>query len=56
LHQQRLEKIFGEYEPQLSLEEAIRQGLVPPVRCYRVKSNVDLSDVRFNGREFVKNE
>lgn len=54
--QQRLEKIFGEYEPQLSLEDAIRQGLVPPVRCYRVTSNIDLSEVRFNGREFVKND
>jgi superfamily II DNA or RNA helicase/phage repressor protein C with HTH and peptisase S24 domain len=54
--QQCLEKIFGEYEPQLSLEDAIRQGLVPPVRCYRIKSNIDLSEVRFNGREFVKND
>ncbi|MBL4903059.1 MAG: DEAD/DEAH box helicase family protein [Desulfocapsa sp.] len=54
--QQRLEKIFGEYEPQLSLEEAIRQGLVPPVRCFRIKSNIDLSEVRFNGKEYVKND
>lgn len=56
LDQQRLEKIFGEYEPQLSLEEAIEQGLVPSVRCYRVKSNIDLSEVRFNGKEYVKND
>nr|MBF0221039.1 DEAD/DEAH box helicase family protein [Desulfobulbaceae bacterium] len=54
--QQSLEEIFGEYEPQLSLEEAICQQLVPPVRCYRAKSNIDLSEVRFNGREFVKND
>ena len=54
--QQRLEKIFGEYEPQMSLEDAIRQGLVPPVRCYRIQSNIDLSEVRFNGREFVKSD
>jgi superfamily II DNA or RNA helicase/phage repressor protein C with HTH and peptisase S24 domain len=54
--QQRLEKIFGEYEAQLSLEDAIRQGLVPPVRCYRIKSNIDLSEVRFNGREYVKTD
>ncbi len=54
--QQSLEKIFGEYEPQLSLEDAIRSGLVPPVRCYRIKSNIDLSEVRFNGKEFVKND
>jgi superfamily II DNA or RNA helicase/SOS-response transcriptional repressor LexA len=54
--QQSLEKIFGEYEPQLSLEDAIRQGLVPPVRCYRIQSNIDLSEVRFNGREYVKSD
>ncbi|MGB3221991.1 MAG: DEAD/DEAH box helicase, partial [Desulforhopalus sp.] len=54
--QQSLEKIFGEYEPQLSLEDAIRQGLVPPVRCFRIKSNIDLSEVRFNGREYVKSD
>ncbi len=53
---QRLEGIFGEYEPQLSLEEAIVQGLVTPVRCYRVKTNIDLSEVRFNGKEYVKND
>jgi len=54
--QQKLEEVFGEYSPQLSLEDAIQQGLVPPVRCYRIKSNIDLSEVRFNGREFVKND
>ncbi|MCK5685399.1 DEAD/DEAH box helicase, partial [bacterium] len=54
--QKSLETIFGEYAPQLSLEDAIRQGLVSPVRCYRVKSNIDLSNVRFNGKEFVKTD
>jgi superfamily II DNA or RNA helicase len=53
---QPLEKIFGEYEPELSLQEAIQQGLIPPVRCFRVKSNIDLSEVRFNGKEYVKND
>jgi superfamily II DNA or RNA helicase/phage repressor protein C with HTH and peptisase S24 domain len=52
----RLEEIFGEYECPLSLEEAIRKGLVPPVRCYRIKSNVDLSEVRFNGKEYVRSD
>ncbi len=54
--QQPLEDLFGEYEPQLSLEDAIREGLVPPVRCFRVKSNIDLTEVRFNGKEYVKND
>jgi len=54
--QKSLETVFGEFESQLSLEDAIQQGLIPPVRCYRVKSNIDLSDVRFNGKEFVKTD
>lgn len=54
--QQPLEDLFGEYEPQMSLEDAIREGLVPPVRCFRVKSNIDLTEVRFNGKEYVKND
>ena len=54
--QQRLEKLFGEYEPQLTLKDAIRQGLVPPVRCFRIKSNIDLSEIRFNGREYMKTD
>ncbi|HIP63889.1 MAG TPA: DEAD/DEAH box helicase [Deltaproteobacteria bacterium] len=54
--QQPLEDLFGEYESQLSLKDAIREGLVPPVRCFRVKSNIDLTEVRFNGKEYVKND
>ncbi len=54
--QQRLEEVFGEYESPLSLEEAIKKGLVPPVSCFRVKSNIDLSGVRFNGKDYVKSD
>lgn len=54
--QKRLEEVFGEYESILTLEEAITTGQVPPVRCYRIKSNVDLSSVRFNGRDYVKSD
>ena len=56
LDQQKLEEIFGEYESMLSLEEAVKKGLVPPIRCYRVKSNIDLTEVRFNGHEYVKSD
>ncbi len=56
LDNQRLEKIFGEYEPMLSLKKAIKIGLIPPIRCYRIKSNIDLSEVRFNGKEYVKSD
>jgi len=56
LDQQRLEDIFGDYEARLTLEEAILQGLIPPIRCYRIESNIDLSEVRFNGRDYVKGD
>ncbi|MBU2515890.1 DEAD/DEAH box helicase family protein [bacterium] len=54
--QQQLEEIFGEYESPLSLEEAIKKGLVPPVRCCRIESNIDLTEVRFNGKDYVKSD
>lgn len=56
LDQQKLEDVFGEYETQLTLSEAIRDGILPPVRAFRIKSNIDLSTVRFNGKEFVKSD
>jgi superfamily II DNA or RNA helicase/SOS-response transcriptional repressor LexA len=56
LDQKKLEEIFGEYESMLSLVDAVRKGLVPSIRCYRVKSNVDLSEVRFNGKEYIKSD
>lgn len=56
LDQQRLEDIFGEYESMLTIEEAIVEGLIPPIRCFRIKSNIDLSEVRFNGKEYVKSD
>ena len=32
----------------MTLEEAVRKGELVPIRCVRVKTNVDLSRVRFN--------
>jgi superfamily II DNA or RNA helicase len=51
-----LEKIFGSYETDLSLEDAIKKGLLPPIRAFRVQSNVDLSEVRFNGKDYVQSD
>ncbi len=56
LDNQKLEEIFGEYESSLSLADAVTKGLVAPIRCFRIKSNLDLSEVRFNGREYVKSD
>lgn len=56
LDRKRLEEIFGDYEARLTLEDAVQQALIPPIRCYRVESNIDLSEVRFNGRDYVKGD
>jgi len=56
LDQQKLEDIFGSYKINLSLEDAIKQELVPQIRAFRLLSNIDLSTVRFNGKEFVKSD
>jgi hypothetical protein len=36
----------------LDLEEAIRREILVPIRCVRVKTNVDLTRVRFNGVDY----
>lgn len=46
-------EIFGEYETQLTIEEAMDRGVISPVRAFRVESNLDLSEVRFNGRNYI---
>lgn len=56
LDQQKLEDIFGSYQINLSLEQAIKQKLIPQIRAFRLLSNIDLSNVRFNGKEFVKSD
>lgn len=41
-------ELFRDAAHRLSLEEAIQRGELVPIRCVRVKTNVDLSRVRFN--------
>ena len=53
---QQLESIFGQYDVDLTLEEAIKEGLVPPIRAFRLETNIDFSEVRYNGKEFVKQD
>jgi superfamily II DNA or RNA helicase len=53
LDEKKLEDIFGKYKTDLSLVDAIRQDLLAPIRAFRVKSNIDLSEIRFNGKDYV---
>ncbi|GFD79738.1 hypothetical protein KUL118_26000 [Tenacibaculum sp. KUL118] len=56
LDQKDLAEIFGRYQINMTLEEAIKQKLLPPIRAFRLESNIDFSQVRFNGKEFVKSD
>ena len=56
LDQKDLAEIFGRYQINMTLEEAIKQSLLPPIRAFRLESNIDFSKVRFNGKEFVKSD
>jgi len=56
LDEKRLEDIFGKYKSDLSLIDAIKQDLLVPIKAFRVKSNIDLSEIRFNGKDYVSTD
>jgi superfamily II DNA or RNA helicase len=56
LDKQNLKEIFGRYEIDLTLEDAIKQGLLPQIRAFRLLSNIDLSNVRFNGKDYIQSD
>lgn len=41
--------IFQTVAHKLDIQSAVETGVLVPVRCIRVKTNIDLSDVRING-------
>lgn len=42
-------KIFKNVAHKMDLETAVKRGILSPIRCFRVKTNIDLSNVRFRG-------
>lgn len=52
LDQKKLEDIFGHYESRISLKDAVEKGILSNIRCYRLLSNIDLSNVRYNGTDY----
>jgi superfamily II DNA or RNA helicase len=52
LDKKKIEEIFGEYESTLTLQEAIEKDIITNIRCYRLLSNIDLSNVRYNGQDY----
>jgi len=53
LDDKKLEDIFGNYDTRMSLKEAIQQNILCPIRGYRLETNVDLSKVKFNGKDYI---
>ncbi|MEC4815539.1 MAG: DEAD/DEAH box helicase [Scytonema sp. PMC 1069.18] len=49
---QSLIEIFQNTAHRLELEDAIARGLLVPIRCVRVKTNIDLTKIRFNGVDY----
>ncbi|WP_418463241.1 DEAD/DEAH box helicase [Frisingicoccus sp.] len=49
----KLETVFGTYSTSLSLKEAMEKEVVAKANVYRIETNIDLSQVRFNGRDYV---
>lgn len=49
----KLESVFGSYTTGLSLIQAMEQGIVAQANVYRIETNIDLSHVRFNGKDYV---
>lgn len=49
----KLETVFGTYSTSLSLKEAMEKGIVAKANVYRIETNIDLSQVRFNGKDYV---
>lgn len=52
----RLETIFGLYKTPLSLTEAMQKGIVAEASVYRIETNINLSKVRFNGKDYVNSD
>lgn len=49
----KLEDIFGSYRTSLSLEEAMNKKIIAKANVFRIETNIDLSKIRINGKDYV---
>ncbi|MGL6101505.1 MAG: DEAD/DEAH box helicase family protein, partial [Fusobacteriaceae bacterium] len=49
----KMEEIFSTVETKLTLKEAIEKKICCAIRVFRLESNISLSEVRFNGKEYT---
>lgn len=45
-------KIFKNVAHKMDLETAVKRGILAPIRCFRVKTNADLTQVRIHGVQY----
>ncbi len=53
---QNLLELFRDCAHRLTLQEAVERGELAPIRCVRVKTNVDLSRVRYNQVQYNRRD
>src|SRR5262249_22400574 len=53
---QDLLELFRDCAHRLTLKEAVERGELVPIRCVRVRTNVDLSKVRFNQVQYNRED
>ncbi len=56
MDEQKLEDVFGRYDTTMTLKEAVLKGVLAPIHAFRVKSNLDLSEIRFKGKDYVSTD
>lgn len=48
----RTNELFQNVAHKMDLRTAVEQGILAPIRCVRVKTDIDLSDVRIHGIKY----
>ena len=48
----KLEEVFGSYRSHLTLKEAMDQKIIASCSAFRIETNIDLSKVRINGKDY----
>jgi superfamily II DNA or RNA helicase len=56
LDRRSLTDIFGHFENNMTIREGVEKGVLSPFRVFRLKSDIDLSEVRINGKDFVNSD
>ncbi|MGL4999593.1 MAG: DEAD/DEAH box helicase, partial [Cetobacterium sp.] len=56
LDKQKLDSIYSKTESNLTLKAAIEKGICSKIRIFRLESNIDLSEVRFNGKDYISGD